>query len=51
MSDLRTILAEGMTPDHSLSSMYEIEDILLLIGEVNRKIEACVHSVYPREYP
>jgi len=39
MTDLRTILAEGLTADHSLSSMYEIEDILLLIGEVNRKID------------
>jgi len=39
MSDLRTILAEGLSADHSLSSMYEIEDILLLIGEVNRKID------------
>lgn len=39
MSDLRTILSEGLSADHSLSSMYEIEDILLLIGEVNRKID------------
>lgn len=39
MSDLRTLLTEGLSADHSLSSMYEIEDILLLIGEVNRKVE------------
>jgi phage host-nuclease inhibitor protein Gam len=39
MTDLRSILSEGMTADHSLSSMYEIEDILLLISEVNRKID------------
>lgn len=39
MTDLRTLLAEGLSADHSLSSMYEIEDILMLIGEVNRKVD------------
>ncbi|MHA2279372.1 MAG: host-nuclease inhibitor Gam family protein [Promethearchaeota archaeon] len=39
MGDLRTILTEGLSADQTLTSMYEIEDILLLIGEVNRKVD------------
>lgn len=39
MGDLRTMLAEGLSSDQTLTSLYEIEDILLLVGEVNRKID------------
>jgi phage host-nuclease inhibitor protein Gam len=39
MGDLRTMLAEGLSSDQTLTSLYEIEDILLLIGEVNRKVD------------
>lgn len=38
MSDLRTILNEGFADGQTLSSMYEIEDVLLLIDQVNHKV-------------
>jgi len=39
MSDLRTILSEGFTDGQTLTSMYEIEDVLLLIDQVNHKVD------------
>jgi len=39
MSDLRTILSEGFSDGQTLSSMYEIEDVLLLIDQVNHKVD------------
>lgn len=39
MADLRAILNEGFTGGQTLSSMYEIEDVLLLIDQVNRKVD------------
>jgi len=39
MSDFKDIIQEGVTEDHVLSSAYEIEDVLLLINQINDKIE------------
>ena len=39
MGDFRTMIQEGITDSHVLSSTYEIEDILLVIHQVNDKIE------------
>ncbi len=39
MNDLRNLLIEGLSPDQTLSSLYDIENILLLIGEINHKLE------------
>lgn len=37
--DLHQVLSDAVADDYSLSSVYEIEDILMLINEVNKKIE------------
>lgn len=38
-SDLRTLLAGPIPDGHTLSSTFEIENILLLIEEINKKLE------------
>lgn len=39
MSDLRTILVDGIEEGTVLNSMYEIEDVLLLLNGINKKLE------------
>ncbi len=39
MSDLRSLLIDGLSPDQTLSSLYDIENILILIGELNHKVD------------
>ena len=38
MNDFRTLLAEGISEDTTLSSTFEIEDILLLIDKISKKV-------------
>lgn len=39
MTDLRTLLSEALSDDATLSSTFEIEDILLLIDDINKKVD------------
>ncbi len=39
MSDFKYLLDEAVDNEHVLSSTYEIEDVLLLIQEINRKVD------------
>jgi len=39
MTELGEILAGGLSPDSTLSAMYEIENVLLLVKELDKKTE------------
>lgn len=39
MSDLRALLMDEIQDGTSLNSIYEVEELLLLIGDINRKVD------------